>query len=193
MPQPPPINPAVNDIADRAKHGYALGTRLLASVQYRLATLALTGRLEPDESMRLQHVLADIWSALYLGTTYAVRDEDTDDDTWDEADNTYSDGRTVMVQTRIEPWEDSDFSCKHNRFLCGDGAVNEHPRGTICHISPRQPTDEHGVADASPKDPPGEFACLRPSAAPSHQPATDWAERALAEAQRLEDDDDGTP
>jgi hypothetical protein len=46
--------------------------------------------------MRLQHVLADIWWALYLGTTYAVRDEDTDDDTWDEADNTYSDGRIVM-------------------------------------------------------------------------------------------------
>ena len=135
MPQPPPLNPDVNDIADRAKHGYALGTRLLAAAQYRLATLAGTGRLEPDESMRLQHVLADIWWALYLGTTYAVRDEDTDDDTWDEADNTYSDGRTVMVQTRIEPWEDSDFSWQHKRFLCGDGAVNEHPRGTICHIS----------------------------------------------------------
>ena len=189
MPQPPPINPDVNDIADRAKHGYAHGTRLLAAVQYRLATLAGTGRLDPDESMRLQHVLADIWWALYSGTTYAVRDEDTDDDTWDEADNTYSDGRTVMVQTRIEPWEDSDFSWQHNRFLCGDGAVNEHPRGTICHISPRQPKDEHGVADTSPKDPPGEFAQF------SHllPPATDWAERALAEAQRLEDDDDGTP
>jgi hypothetical protein len=93
VPQLPPINPDVNDIADRAKYGYALGTRLLAAAQYRLATLAGTGRLEPDESMRLQHVLAEIWWALYSGTTYAVRDGDTDDDTWDEADNTYSDGR----------------------------------------------------------------------------------------------------
>jgi hypothetical protein len=39
--------------------GYALGTRLLAAAQYRLAQLAGTGRLEPDESMRLQQVFAD--------------------------------------------------------------------------------------------------------------------------------------
>ncbi len=49
--------------------------------------------------MRLQHVIDDHLAALYSGTTCAVRDYET----WDEADNNYSDGRTVMVRTRIEP------------------------------------------------------------------------------------------
>jgi hypothetical protein len=187
MAQRPAVNPNVDDIADRAKHGYALGTRLLAAAQYRLAQLAGTGRLEPDESLRLQQVLADIWLALYSGTTCAVRDEDTDDDTWDEADNTYSDGRTVMTQTRIEPWEVSVVDWEHNQFLWGEGAVNEHPHGTICHISPCKPKDDRPVANASPEDLPGEFAAYKPTL----QPATDWGEEALARMQRLEDDGDG--
>jgi len=49
MAERPAVNPNVHDIADRAKHGYAIGTRLLAAVQYRLAQLAGTGRLDPDE------------------------------------------------------------------------------------------------------------------------------------------------
>jgi hypothetical protein len=79
MPQPPPINPNVDDIADRAKHGYATGTKLLAETQYRLAELAGTGRLDPDESTSLQRNLVSIWEALYSGTVCAVRDWDTDD------------------------------------------------------------------------------------------------------------------
>ena len=145
MAERPAVNSNVDDIADRAKHGYATGTKLLAEAQYRLAELAGTDRLDPDESMRLQEVLADIWRALYSGTTYAVRDEDTDDDTWDEADNTYSDGRAVMVQTRIEPWEESVVDWEYNRFMLGEGAVNEHPLGTICYIAPANPQDDKVV------------------------------------------------
>ena len=175
-----------SDIADRAKHGYAVGTRLLAAVQYRLAALAGTGRLDPEESMRLQLVLDDVWSALYSGTVRAVREEDTDDDTWGEADNIYSDGRTVMTQIRIEPREESDFKWKHNPYTLEEGAVREHPRGTICHISPRPPQGDRDVAAASQSDLPTEFAAYRETL----QPATDWAERALAYAERLEDDQD---
>lgn len=113
-----------------------VGTQLLAATQYRLGELAGTGRLDPDESMQLQENLFHIWEALYAGTLCAVRDEDTVDSNWDEADNTYSDGRQVMVQVRIEPEETSELNWQHNRFMLGDGAVNEHPRGTICCISP---------------------------------------------------------
>jgi hypothetical protein len=137
----PAVNPDVHDIADRAKHRYAIGAKLLAAMQYRLAELAGTGRLDADESIRLQHNLVSIWEALYFGTVCAVRDWDTDDCTWDEADNTYSDGRQVMVQIRIEPGDSPDFSWKHNGVLLDEGAVNEHPLGTICDIAPINPED----------------------------------------------------
>ena len=142
MAQRPAINPNVDDIADQAKYCYATGTKLLAAMQYRLAELAGTGRLDPDESMSLQNDLVSVWEALYFGTVCAVRDWDTDDCTWDEADNTYSDGRQVMVQIRIEPGDSPDFSWKHNGVLLDEGAVNEHPLGTICDIAPINPEDD---------------------------------------------------
>jgi hypothetical protein len=149
----PVVNPIVDDIADQAKYRYATGTKLLAAMQYRLAELAGTDRLDPDESMSLQEVLADIWSALYSGTTYAVRDEDTDESAWDEADNTYSDGRQVVVQIRIEPWETPECHWEHNRFLLDEGSVKEHLRGTICFISPINPQDDQVVGLSDEADP----------------------------------------
>jgi hypothetical protein len=137
----PPINPDLHDIADRAKHGYAKATQLLATTQYRLAELAGTGQLDRDESKDLQVKLADIWLSLYAGTVCAVRDEDTNESTWNEADNTYSDGRQVMVQVWIEPEETKEHYWEHNPFMLGEGAVREHPRGTICYISPANPDD----------------------------------------------------
>jgi len=159
MAERPAVNSNVDDIADRAKHGYATGTKLLAEAHYRLAELAGTDRLDPDESMSLQHNLVSIWEALYFGTVYAVRDQDTDESAWDEADNRYSDGRQVMIQIRIEPWETLECNWEHNRFLLGDGAVNEHPRGTICDISPFKPDDDQVVDlcdEADPTDSDGE-------------------------------------
>jgi hypothetical protein len=159
MAQPPPINPDIHDTADRAKHGYAIGTRLLAHLQYRLADLAGTGRLDPGESMRLQRVLADVWWALYSGTTYAVRDEDTDYDTWDEADNTYSDGRTVRVQIQIGSEEESDFK-KLKPFLLYEGAVREHPNGTISCVSPPKPLGDSVIDHQTQWDTSGPFGAL---------------------------------
>jgi hypothetical protein len=157
MPQPPPINPDVDDIADRAKHGYARATATLAKVQYRLAELAGLGRLDPDESISLQDNLIEIWGHVYCGTVWAVRDEEDDGDEEEDyhaptgvaADNTYHDGRTVMVQTRIEPLETSECSWEHNGFLVDDGAIIYHQRGTICSISPVDPEDDRGRAGAT--------------------------------------------
>ena len=52
MPQSPPINPDVSEIADRVKYGYTLVTRLIAAVQYRLAKLAYAGQLDVVEVLR---------------------------------------------------------------------------------------------------------------------------------------------
>jgi hypothetical protein len=72
-----------------------------------------------------------------LPTTFKPRAE-----TARVSDNTYSDGREVMVQIRIEPGDSPDFSWKHNGVLLGEGAVNKHPLGTICDIAPVNPHDE---------------------------------------------------
>jgi hypothetical protein len=158
MAERPAVNPNVHDIADQAKYAYATGTQALAALQYRLGELAGSGRIDPDESMSLQFGLASIWESLYWGTLCAVRDEDTDD--WDEDGNTYSDGRTVMTQIRIEPRETSELNWEYNRFMCGDGAVNEHPRGTICCIAHHDPKRDQ-VADDPPQQPSPDFEGLR--------------------------------
>jgi hypothetical protein len=157
---PPPVNPDVNDIADRAKYAYAAGTKVLAALHYRLAELARSDRINPDESISLQCQLQRVWEALYYGTTCAVRDEDTDDSTWDEADNTYSDGRQVMIQTRIEPHEQSDFCWEHNRFVLGDGAVNEYPLGTVSYILPIDPREDR-IPESRPHELPTNYEDLR--------------------------------
>jgi hypothetical protein len=175
MAERPAVNPDVDDIADQAKYRYATGTKLLAAMQCRLAELAGTGRLDPDESMSLQHDLVSVWEAVYFGTVCAVRDWATDDCTWDEADNTYSDGRHVMVQIRIEPGDSPDFSWKRNGVLLGDGAVNEHPLGTIAPINP----DDDQVVSDSPQELSSDFEDLR-----RRLPAPfDWGDEAdLAES-----------
>jgi hypothetical protein len=134
MDRTPSINPNDRDIADRAKFGYAKTARSLAVVQYRLAELAGTGQLDAEESSRLQCELSGAYDSLYLGTVGAVRDWNSDDALWDEADNTYSDGTQVKIQIRVEPEDYSDFRWEHNQFLLGDGAVNEYPLGTISQI-----------------------------------------------------------
>ena len=141
------INPTVDDIADRAKYRYATGTQLLAAHQYRLAELAGTGQLDPDVSMSLQEETFRVWEELYFGTLCAVRGEDTADCTWDDADNTYSDGRPVMIRIRIKPVEFSESSWEYNEFLLGDGAVNEHPHGTICYLAAVNPQDDQVVRE----------------------------------------------
>jgi hypothetical protein len=138
----PAVNPNTDEIADKAKHEFAVATEILAETQYRLAELAGLGVLDRNESMRLQRNIFRVWEHLYFGTLCAVRDESTDDWTWAEDENTYSDGRPVRVKVRIEPQEHSEFSWEHNSFCLEDGAVAEHPLGTICCILPVNPADE---------------------------------------------------
>jgi hypothetical protein len=131
--------PDINEIADSMKYAFATATMKLAGVQYRLAELAGMGNLERDESDSLQQEIVGIWEDVYAGTLCAVRDEDADESVQDQADNTYSDGREVRIKIQIEPFEECDFVWEHNPFLLGDGAVAEHPLGTICCILPARP------------------------------------------------------
>lgn len=145
----PPVNPYVHEIADRAKHAYASATQMIAAMQYRLAELAGTSQLDPAESMELQAALVCIWEEVFFGTLCAVRDWTTDDYKWDEWDNTYSDGRQVVHQIRIEPREHSDDCWQHNHRMLGDGAPNEFPLGTISYIAPWHP--DHPRDDRQPQ------------------------------------------
>ncbi len=124
-------------LADHAKYVYAVGSRDIAALQYRLPELAHTNHLDFELNERLQwgHCLK-IWELLYHGTTCAVRDDRTWDGGWEWSDNTYSDGRQIMTQARIKNWQVLDRNWPYNSKMCGDGAINEHPVGSICHIAP---------------------------------------------------------
>lgn len=111
----------VHRLADHAKYVYAVGTRDIAALQYRLSELAGTGRLDPGAHKWLQwnHCLP-IWETLYSGTLCAVRDERTWDGGWDWSGNTYSDGRQVMAQARVKDWLELERRWPYREGMCGD-------------------------------------------------------------------------
>lgn len=127
----------VNGVADHAKYVYAVGTRDIAALQYRLAELGHTGKLnfEAHEHLQGTHCLA-MWETLYCGTLSALHDQRTWDGAWDWYGNTYSDGRQIMVQTRVKDWEELERTWPYNQGMCGDGPILEHPRGSLSQISP---------------------------------------------------------
>lgn len=127
----------VNRFADHAKYVYAVGNRDIAALQYRVAELAHTGRLNfaVHEHLQWDHC-TQMWEDLYRGTLSALHDERTWDGAWDWYDNVYSDGRQVMVQARLKNWEDLDRKWPYNEGMSGDGPALEHPRGSMCQIFP---------------------------------------------------------
>jgi hypothetical protein len=144
---PPPVNPDVHAIADRAKHGFYTASKLLADVQYRLAELAGTGQLDVDESHGLQDTVVRAWEELYRGTLCAVRDRVTAYPTPCDPENTYSDGRTVRTRIRLKGWQELESGWEHNNYLYGDGPVAEYPRGTVSYISSVDAEDGQIFAD----------------------------------------------
>lgn len=138
------INDSVHRLVDHAKYVYAVGSRDIAALQYRFAELAHTGRLDFEVSEHLEwHHCLPMWEMLYSGTLSAVHDQGTWDGGWEWDDNTYSDGRQVMVQVRLKNWPDLERNWPYNRGMCGDGAINEHPRASICRIAPVHDPDIH--------------------------------------------------
>lgn len=135
---PPPRNPKldVDDVTDFIKYVYATQSRAIAEMQYQLAELTGTGRLDPAVNHDLQEWCLRNWEFLYHNTIAAVRDEDTDDDSgWDADDNTYSTGLPVMTRIDIEPRETGEDHWQYNKYLAGDGPIQEYPRGAIFHIA----------------------------------------------------------
>jgi hypothetical protein len=127
-------------IADHAKYIYAVGSRDTAAMQYRLAELAIpAGSITRCTSTCNGPLLGDVGDAV-PGTTCAVRDDRTLDGGWDWSDNTYSDGRRVMAQVRVENWYELDCNWPYNAGMAGDGPIQERPRGSVCQIAPGAPS-----------------------------------------------------
>jgi len=117
----------VHRLADHAKYVYAVGARDIAALQYCLSELAGTGRLDPEVHHSLQwDYCLPMWETLYHGTLCAVHDERTWDGGWGWSDNTYSDGRQVMIQARVKNWQELERGWPYNENMCGDGPINEH-------------------------------------------------------------------
>lgn len=135
-----PVTPNLEHIADCAKYNYAFGVTELAALQRRLAALTAAGGLDPEESRKLQEQALNVWYALYFGTVVAVRGSDDPPDGFHDAgDNVYSDGRPVLVISRIEPVEAMDWDDQCDGFLFNVGAVTERPAGVVFAINPVSP------------------------------------------------------
>lgn len=127
----------VNYIADCAKYHYAAGVTEIAALQRRLAVLAAEGKLDPEESRKLQGQALNVWYALYFGTVLAVRAPGRESAGFhDVSDYTFSDGRPVLAVSRIEPVEASDMEEQCGGFLFNIGAVTERPPGVAFTINP---------------------------------------------------------
>ncbi len=125
----------VHRLADHAKYVYAVGSRDIAALQYQLAWLAGRGHLNHEENRApaVGPLPADVGDALPRHHLRR-RDDRTWDGMWDWSDNTYSDGRQVMAQVRVKNWYELVCNWPYNEFLCGNGPIQEHPRGSVCQI-----------------------------------------------------------
>lgn len=128
----------VHLIADHAKHVYAIGSRDIADLQYKLQRLAYAGRIDIEAHNELQWELAHDGEELYLSTISLLHDEETWDGDWNGWDNTYSDGRQVMTRVLITDWHELVHEVLLNPTIevAGDGPINEHQEGVVCHIAP---------------------------------------------------------
>jgi hypothetical protein len=137
---PGPINPDVLGVVDEIKYMYYAAGEQLAEMQYKLAELTGLALLDPDANGDLQNTLVKLWEIIYHGTLSNVRhDADADDVYFEEFDNTYSDGREILTKIRIESEMDSEGALDFNRFVHGDGATEDFPRGVIYQINPVNP------------------------------------------------------
>lgn len=128
----------VDDVTDLVKYIYAGLSNAIADLQFKLAELAGTGKLDPQANMDLLQFgwCLPTWEFLYYNTTAGVRREhDTCDWDWDRFDNTYSNGLQVMSRLEVEPYEIADHHWEFNEHLCGDGPIQEYPRNGVYHIS----------------------------------------------------------
>lgn len=134
---PPPRREelSVDDLTDLVKYVYAGMSRRIAELQYALAELAGTGRLDPEANQELQFGWClPAWEFLYHNSTATVRRvHDTDDCDWCQHDNTYSTGAPVMTLVRVEPAETNDH-WPFNEHLADEGSIVEYPRNAIYHI-----------------------------------------------------------
>lgn len=128
----------VGDVTDLVKYVYARLANAIAELQFQLAELADTGKLDPQANMDLLQFgwCFPTWEFLYHNTTAIVRREhDTCDWDWDRFDNTYSNGLQVKSRVDVESREIADDRWEFNQHLCADGPIQEYPRSGVYHIS----------------------------------------------------------
>jgi hypothetical protein len=128
-----PVSPTVDRIVDQAKYAYFKISRELADVQYKLAELTGTGKLDPDDNWNLQAHFVDVHQQM---TGDVLRLVDTIGD--GKPEDTFSDGRKVIIMIRHD---DVDAAWPHNEFVMEDGPVAEFPQGVEWSFNPFPTTD----------------------------------------------------
>jgi hypothetical protein len=140
------IPPEVHRIADYGKYVYAIGSRDISWMQHRLKKLAYSGLIDIEAQNELHHDLCySLGEPIYSATTSLLHDHATWDGGWDWDENTYSDGRQVMIRVRITDWQTlfGEVTCNFAITGYGDGVINEHPEGMVCLINSPVPGNAH--------------------------------------------------
>jgi hypothetical protein len=133
------ITPQVHRIADHVKHVYAVGSRDISALQYRLEKLAYAGKIDIEAHNDLQHdVCYDMGEGVYCCTIQNLHDEELGDKAEDWGDDHYADSRLIMIKAHITGWEALCDSVPRNDAIevYGDGVISAFPPGTICQIAP---------------------------------------------------------
>ena len=115
-------------------------------MQYRLEQLAYAGRIDIEAHNELQdHLCYGIGEPIYLMMTSNLHDDALWDGGWDWDENTYSDGRQVMIRAQVTDWRELFDEVPWNPAIkvYGDGVIIEHPAGVVCLIAPPDPGPEH--------------------------------------------------
>jgi hypothetical protein len=133
----PFINPDLDldGAVDQLKYLYYALSPMIAKLQFRLGELAVTGKMNTEECLRLQDDLLTLWEELYINTQSFTRDDAHDDGTTPDSDEYYSDGRRICIKIhpRNDQAEDDHWP------VLGDGAIAVFPYGTSYFV--RTPSD----------------------------------------------------
>ena len=131
------ITPEVHRIADHAKYMYAIGSRDVVARNRSWRCWPIPARSTSRRTTSCSTTCATRWVKRCPSTRHPCTTRTPGMGRLELDDNTYSDGRAVVIQARITGWSELEGSWPRNEGVevSGDGPINDFPLGSVCHIN----------------------------------------------------------